>query len=132
MEDVTFSEGKLHAGSSWFRLSMINEVTIERGSAIGSALLYLALLSWYAPIFFRQTGGSIGFWVSLAIVFGLFCLRVAKQRILRVFVCMDSGRIEVAKIRGDDFLFSRVKIREAEKRARLLAEEIRSNIPDRA
>jgi hypothetical protein len=131
MEDVTYSDGKLHVGASWYRLSMINEVIVER-SIPTFQFWYLAvplLLTWLG---FHQRESRIWFWVLWALYLTLIVLKTMFVRDFRVFVCMDSGRYEVAKIRGDDFRLWCVRIAEAERRARALVEEIRGHIPDRA
>lgn len=134
MDDVTFSDGKLHSGASWYRLSMINEVTVER-SLPGRPFLHLAPLLLFTWMGFIQPRSPIWFWVLWAVYLTLLVLEATLVRNLRVFVGMDSGRYKIATIRGDDFRWwwwRRVTIAEAERRARALAEEIRAHIPDRA
>lgn len=53
-------------------------------------------------------------------------------RVIRGFVCMDSGRFPVATIEANNFVWKGVEVEEAERRARKLAEAIRANMPDRA
>jgi len=53
-------------------------------------------------------------------------------RVIRGFVCMDSGRFPVAIIEANNFVWKGVEVEEAERRARKLAEAIRANMPDRA
>ena len=71
------------------------------------------------------------FWLLLTALF-LVIARGLMTRVIRVFVCMDSGRFPVATIEANNFVWKGVEVEEAERRARKLAEAIRANMPDRA
>jgi len=97
-----------------------------------SLLCYIGIIYLRFQRASRHHTHEFSFWVVTALVFGFASIILAKERVFRVFVCMDSGRYEVAKYEGDDFRPWSVRIKDAERKARMLAEEIRSKIPDQA
>jgi hypothetical protein len=131
MEDVTYSEGKLHVGASWYRLSKINEVTVKKSVAIGDALWAVIMATPFVMYGFDYWTHHFWFWLVLAAAFVSIACRLM-TRSVRVFVCMESGKFPVAKIVANNFAWRGIKVADAERRARELAEEIRANMPNRA
>jgi len=82
---------------------------------------------------FWQAGrySDLRFWIHMicAVVFfaGMFL-----RRSFRVFVTMDAGRFEIARILGNDFPNSKVRVKDARARAEALVAEIQMKIADAA
>ena len=129
MEDIRFSEGKLVVGASWYQLSKIREVTVERTRRTLNPFASVAKI--ILPIFVFYVGKQFySLWFFIVIIAGLTFWEFKTVCCFRLFVRMDSGKYEVARIVGVNRIFSKMKIEDADKRARTLADEIRARISD--